>query len=343
MVPGTFCSADCAENEPVPGGIVSTLLIVRSSVTNLGSKNRRQCWRSCGRGFGFIDSGAARTRTETPGPCNHRSSSNTAQGLAVFFAPWSPNEDAFGWLKIAAAELLARKSLVIPFRGRLAEGVGSRFREGRFPRSRRVGGNDSRPHPRWSVVNGITIGKAVGRRKRLVATAGLANSPENAVSACTCGVVSVYLMKYREIIRLRPSTAAIGYGEHYCCENLQAGEMGLRPWLGAGAGGSVGILRSQGHRRAGIAGMRRSRLPHCIAGKVSSTRKSAVVAEFHEKVEPILSTYCYECHGRSEERRHPIRWLQRCRHQPADFVRWSKALKNVRARVDAAGRVRSTF
>ena len=33
----------------------------------------------------------------------------------------------------------------IPFRGNLAEGVGSRFREVYFPRLERVGGNDSRP------------------------------------------------------------------------------------------------------------------------------------------------------------------------------------------------------
>ena len=29
---------------------------------------------------------------------------------------------------------------------------------------------------------------------------------------------------------------------------------------------------------------------------------SAVVAEFREKVEPILSTYCYECHGGGEKK-----------------------------------------
>ena len=46
-------------------------------------------------------------------------------------------------------------SVVIPFGERLTEGVGSRFREACFPRSKRVGGNDSRPHPRWFITNGV--------------------------------------------------------------------------------------------------------------------------------------------------------------------------------------------
>ncbi len=61
--------------------------------------------------------------------------------------------------------------------------------------------------------------------------------------------------------------------------------------------------------------------------------KSTVVAEFHEKVEPILSTYCYECHGGGEKKGGVQLDELRDDTLAADLGRWSKVLKNVRARV----------
>src|SRR5436190_22096966 len=74
--------------------------------------------------------------------------------------------------------------VVIPFRGRLTEGGGSRFREESFSRLKRVGRNDSRPHPRWFWANGITTielqNGRVGRSPRRCATA-LVESVQTAI------------------------------------------------------------------------------------------------------------------------------------------------------------------
>ncbi len=55
-------------------------------------------------------------------------------------------------------------------------------------------------------------------------------------------------------------------------------------------------------------------------------------AEFHEKIEPILVSYCYECHGVGEKKGE-IKLDANDDRLIGDVQLWSKVLKNVRSRV----------
>jgi hypothetical protein len=55
-------------------------------------------------------------------------------------------------------------------------------------------------------------------------------------------------------------------------------------------------------------------------------------AEFHEKIEPLLVSYCYECHGFGEKKGE-IKLDANDDRLVGDVQLWLKVLKNVRSRV----------
>src|SRR5262245_16741512 len=68
-----------------------------------------------------------------------------------------------------------------------------------------------------------------------------------------------------------------------------------------------------------------------LAGRCMANDMTAA-ARFHERVQPLLETYCYSCHGNGEhEGGHAFDQFKSEKDLVGDVKLWSEVLKNVRA------------